>query len=203
MLKKIILTFLLLVGLDVWAGENYLNSVVISNNEGKPSIILRSDDEITKASKRVEADDKIVITLKNITQSPSISTLYKNGTLVNGLVIQNEGNDELKIYIEAPDISKADIIFEKPDSTPVKANTDKSKLIWSVISILLLLLLMRRNVKVDEPNINEIIIDREKALYQNFQKNITPSINYKLKGYRKHVLKGETIRSYEAFNSRL
>ena len=51
-----------------------------------------------------------------------------------------------------------------------------------------------------QQDINEIIKEREKALYRNFQKEVAtlPSINYKLKGYRKHVLKGETIRSYES-----
>ena len=51
----------------------------------------------------------------------------------------------------------------------------------------------------EKQDITEIIKEREKALYKNFQKEVAtiPSINYKLKGYRKHVLKGETIRAYE------
>ena len=51
-----------------------------------------------------------------------------------------------------------------------------------------------------KPDINEIIKEREKALYQNFKKEVAtmPSMNYRLKGYSKHVLKGETIRSYES-----
>lgn len=51
-----------------------------------------------------------------------------------------------------------------------------------------------------KPDINEIIKEREKALYKNFQKEVStmPSMNYRLKGYSKHVLKGETIRSYES-----
>ena len=61
------------------------------------------------------------------------------------------------------------------------------------------------NTKPAEPNIAELIKEREKALYKNFQKEVAtiPSINYKLKGYRKHVLKGETIRSYESRMSKV
>lgn len=58
-----------------------------------------------------------------------------------------------------------------------------------------------RNLTVEKPqkDINEIIKEREKNLYRKFQKEVSslPSMNYKLKSYRKHVLKGETIRSYE------
>ena len=206
MLKKIILTILILLGMEVYASDNYLNSVVISNDDGKASIILRTD-EITRINKEVESADKIIITLKGITQSPSINTFYKDTSAVSGLIIQNDGNNDIKIYVEAPEISKADIVFETPDSAPLKANTgaDKSKLFWGAAVMLLLLIVMRRSTKIDEPDVNEIIKEREKALYQNFQKEVAslPSINYKLKSYRKHVLKGETIRNYASSNARI
>ena len=56
-----------------------------------------------------------------------------------------------------------------------------------------------RPKKIIKPSINEIIKEREKAMYRNFQKEVKtlPSINYRLNSYSKHVLKGETIRSYE------
>lgn len=203
MFKKFLLTLILFSGISVFASENYLNSVVVSQNDGKTSIILRSD-EIAKVKKEVETADKIVVTLKGITQSPNINTLYKNIQDVNGLVIQSEGNNELKIYVEAPNISKADIVFETPNSAPIAVvnSIHEEKAIWSVISLVILLFIMHsaKNVKpAPEPDVAELIKEREKALYRNFQREVAtvPSINYKLKGYRKHVLKGETIRSYE------
>ncbi len=204
MLKKIVLTLILFTGLTAYAGENYLNSVVIDNNDGKTSVILRSD-EPAKLKREVETQNKVVLTLKGITQSPNINTLYKNASNVNGLMIQNEGNSGLKIYIDAPDISKADIIFDTPDSAPLKAadNMGESKIVWSVISIVILLVLMRsaKNITCKpavKKDINEIIKEREKAMYRNFQKEIAsmPSAHYKLKSYKKHVLKGETLRHY-------
>lgn len=210
MLKKILLTLILLTGVCAYANDNYLNSVIVSKTEDNTSIILRAD-EITKVKKEVVNPDRIIVTLKGITQAPSVDTLYKNISDVNGLVIQNEGNNEVKIYVDAPEISKADVVFETPDSAPITVinNVGEEKIVWSIISIAILLLIMRSakniNTKSAEPNIAELIKEREKALYKNFQKEVAtiPSINYKLKGYRKHVLKGETIRSYESRMSKV
>ena len=202
MLKRILLTSLILIGMSAFAADNSLNSVIVSKNDGKTSIVLRSD-EIAKVKKEVENVDRIILSLKGISQSPDINTLYKNTSDVRGLVIQNDGNNGLKIYIEAPEISKADIVFETPNSTPITVSDtfNEGKLIWSAISVLLLLIVMRsaRNINNVQKDINEIIKEREKNLYRKFQKEVSslPSMNYKLKSYRKHVLKGETIRSYE------
>ncbi len=204
MLKKIFVTIILFTGLSAFAGDNFLNSVVVDNNEGVTSVILRSD-QITKIKRDIESPDKIVLTLKGISQSPDINTMYKNASKVKGLAIENGKNNELKIYIEAPGISMANIVFETPDSAPVtvKSVVSEGKVVWCIISIALLLLVMRsarKPKKILKPDINSIIKEREKAMYKNFQKEISslPSMNYRLKSYSKHVLKGETIRSYES-----
>lgn len=204
MLKKLLVTIILFSGLAAFASENYLNSVVIDNVDGQTSVILRSD-QITKLKREIESPDKIVLTMKGISQSPDINTLYKNASKVKGLVIENAKNSELKIYIEAPGISMANIVFETPDSSPVtvKSVVGEGKVVWSIISIALLLMVMRSARKSKnkvKPDINEIIKEREKAMYRNFQKELSdaPKINYRLKSYSKHVLKGETIRSYES-----
>uniref|UniRef100_UPI00402A30CF hypothetical protein n=1 Tax=Candidatus Stercorousia sp. TaxID=3048886 RepID=UPI00402A30CF len=206
MLKKILFTLIIFTGLSAYAGDNFLNSVVIDNNDGDMSVILRSD-EVTKVKKEVESSDKVILTLKGIAQSPNINTLYKNARDVNGLIIQNDGNNDLKVYIEAPNIAKADIIFDTPNSAPITVSdsTDEERVLWSVISIAILLLVMRsaKNICTEPPkkDINEIIKEREKALYRNFQKEVAamPSIGYKLKAYNKHVIKGETLRSYSTY----
>ncbi|CCY62681.1 unknown [Clostridium sp. CAG:967] len=205
MLKKILLTLIIFTGLAAYAGENFLNTVVLENNDGAYSIVLRSD-EVAKVKKDVEAPDKIVLTLKGISQSPDVNTLYKNTPEVSGLVIQNSGNNEVKIFINAPDISKANIIFETPNSAPILVGEafEEEKIVWSVISIALLLLVMRSarsiSAEPEQKDINKVIKEREIALYRNFQKEVAsmPSMNYKLKSYKKHVLKGETIRNYES-----
>ena len=207
MLKKFLLTLILiLAGLSAFATDNFLNSVVIDNVDGETSVVLRSD-EVAKVKREIESPNKIVINLKGIKQSPDINTMYKNTTRVKGLAIQSEKNNELKIYIEAPEIAKANIVFETPNSAPITVSSavSEGKVLWCVVSIMLLLLVMKsaRNARPKapaKPDINEIIKEREKALYKNFQKEVStmPSMNYRLKGYSKHVLKGETIRSYES-----
>ena len=96
MLKKLLVTICLFSGLAAFASDNYLNSVVIDNNDGQTSVILRSD-HITKLKREIESPDKIVLTMKGISQSPDINTLYKNASKVKGLVIENAKNNELKI----------------------------------------------------------------------------------------------------------
>lgn len=207
MLKKFLLTLILiLAGVSAYATDNFLNSVVVDNVDGETSIVLRAD-EIAKVKREIESPNKIVINLKGIKQSPDINTMYKNTTKVKGLAIQSEKNNELKIYIEAPEIAKANVVFDTPNSAPLTVSSvvSEGKVLWCIISICLLLMVMRsaKNAKpkvVTKPNINEVIKEREKALYRNFQKEVAtmPSMNYKLKSYSKHVLKGETIRSYES-----
>lgn len=207
MLKKFLLTLILiLAGVSAYATDNFLNSVVVDNVDGETSIVLRAD-EIAKVKREIESPNKIVINLKGIKQSPDINTMYKNTTKVKGLAIQSEKNNELKIYIEAPEIAKANVVFDTPNSAPLTVSSvvSEGKVLWCIISICLLLMVMRsaKNAKpkvVIKPDINEVIKEREKALYRNFQKEVAtmPSMNYKLKSYSKHVLKGETIRSYES-----
>ncbi len=207
MLKKFLLTLILiLAGVSAYATDNFLNSVVVDNVDGETSIVLRAD-EIAKVKREIESPNKIVINLKGIKQSPDINTMYKNTTKVKGLAIQSEKNNELKIYIEAPEIAKANVVFDTPNSAPLTVSSvvSEGKVLWCIISICLLLMVMRsaKNAKpkvVTKPDINEVIKEREKALYRNFQKEVAtmPSMNYRLKGYSKHVLKGETIRSYES-----
>ena len=210
MLKNI-LTFLVLVfGLSAFAADNYLNSIVIENTDINEVIILRSD-ALAKIKKETENSDKIILTVKNIKQSPDINTLYRNISGASGLIVENDGND-LKIYIESPNISNAKVVFQTPNSAPITVSdtNEKSRFVWSVLSLLIMLFVIfnssrNSSAEQDKKDINEIIKEREKALYKSFQKEVAtlPSMNYKLKSYSKHVLKGETIRSYESRMSKL
>lgn len=209
MLKNILILCILFLGIPALAQDNFLNSVVLSKVDNRPTVVLRTDS-VAKIKKEIQSKDRMMITLKNVKQSNDISTLYKNVSDANGLIIQNSGNDT-EILVEAPDIYISDIVFETPNSAPIVVSDikDEGKLLWSIISVILFITIiagsksaMTKPVKKD---INEIIKEREKELYKNFQKEIAtiPSMNYKLKGYRKHVLKGETIRSYESRMTRI
>ena len=193
MLKKIILTLLIMTGMSAYAADNFLNSVVIDNADGQTNVILRSD-KLTKVRKEVESSDRIILYMSAIEQSPDINTLYKNATNVNGVAVQSLGNNDLKIYLDAKGISKANIVLETPDSSPitiVNRNNDE-KVVWSIISLVILFAAMSSAKKQVKPKSHdELIKEREMALYRNFQKEVDlmPSMNYKLKSYKKHVLR--------------
>lgn len=207
MLKKIFTILIILFGSIAFASDNFLNSLVIKRDDLGTSIVLRSD-EVAKVKKDVETSDKIILKLKDVKQSADITTLYKNVSDVNGLIVQTDGND-LDIYIEAKDISKANVVFETPDAAPaVVSHNDNGRISWSIISLVLFMVIAFSAKNVS--NVNNEFVDnnvknreREKELYKKFQKEVAtlPSINYKLKGFRKHVLKGETVRSYESRSS--
>lgn len=210
MLKNLLLFLVLIFGINVFAADNFLNSVVIEENDGNSSIVLRADS-VSKIKKKSDGTDRLVLTLKDVKAAGDVNTIYKNIFGVDGLIIQSDGND-LQIYIEAKDISKANIVFETPNSAPITVSNDASdgKFLLCLISALLVFLTVAsaKNITNAEPqqkDITEIIKEREKALYKNFQKEVAslPSMNYKLKSYRKHVLKGETIRSYESRLSKI
>lgn len=203
MLKKIILILFLFTGLSAFADENYLNSVIINNVNNETSVILRSD-AVASLKRKILAPDKIILTVKGLTQSPNITTLYKNTPNANGVTIQNDGDNSVIISIQAPDISKAGIVFETPDASPVlvSSKTDRQRTIWFFISLLLLVYALYSAKRSTDnsfiKDINELNKEREKALYQNFKKEIAllPDKNYKLKSYKKYVLNGGTLRNY-------
>ena len=211
MFKNLLIIFVLMIGLVAHAATNSLNTVVVSKTDNITSIILRCD-EVTKVKKEVVSDDKMILTLKNVVQAENINMFYKNITDVSGLIIQDDGNGDLKVFVEAPEISKANIVFETPNSSPITVinTSNKDMTFWGIALIILLGMFVKvlksffRESNTDyDPD--ELIKEREKALYKSFQREVSaiPSINYKLKGYRKHVLKGETIRSYESRMSKI
>lgn len=200
MLKKIILILVIFTGLSAFAADNFLNSVVIDNSDGQLSVILRAD-KLAKVRKEIETADKIVLYLYGIEQSPDINTLYKNTSNVNGVAIQSDGNNDIKIYLDAKGISKANVVLETPNAAPITvvSRTREDKILWSIISLIILFAAMRSAKKQTAPKSkDELLKEREMALYKNFQKEVDAMTvpNYKLKSYKKHVLKGETLRHY-------
>lgn len=200
MLKKFILITMLFVGLSAFAADNFLNSVIVDNNNGDLSVVLRTDSYV-KVKKEIESPNKVVLYIKGVMQSPNINTLYKNTSDVNGVTIQSVGNNDIKIYIDAKGISRANVVLEAPNYSPVTVVNSASdgKALWSILSVLILLIVIRSAKKQTVLKTPEDLIkEREMELYRNFQREVAsmPSMNYKLKSYNKHVLKGETLRSY-------
>ncbi len=172
-----ILIVMYFTGLCAFAASNYLNAVVLEGTDNSYNIVLRSDQR-TKIKKTVQASDRITLTLKGITAADNISTLYKDTAQVNSLVVENSGNGELKIYVQAPGIDKANVVFENPDSTPIAV--DVNSLFAKLLCITMLGGMIFIGVKSTrtlnshtyEPYYKRNIKDRELELYRNFKREV-------------------------------
>ena len=121
MLKKLLLILTIMTTITMnfaFANSNFLNSVVLEKGDDGYNIILRSDNK-AKVKKSFKSDDKITLTLNGITTSNDFNTMYKNTSEVNNIVVENTDANTVKIYIQAPDISKANIVFDTPNSAPI------------------------------------------------------------------------------------
>ena len=209
-MKKLILstfTFMVVVVAPSSAVDNYLNSVILEGTgSGSYNIILRSD-AIAMAKKTVESPDKISLSIRGITASDDIATIYRNTSAADGVIVENVGSNEVKVQVHGENISKANIIFESPASAPVVVTDGVSHkaLAWSIVALLVLCVIFAksRNIKVDS---NEKIIaavqknvrDREIAMYKNYRKEFLhhPRIDSKITSPRmKQVIRrADTIR---------
>lgn len=209
MLKRLILILTLIVTFTTAAANaagNFLNSVVLEKGDEGFNIILRSDNT-AKVKKSLQSSDKIVLTLQGITTSNDFNTMYKNTSDINNIIVENTDNDTIKLYIQAPGISKANIVFETPNSAPIPAvdNFASEKIAWSVISLILLLMAMKsaKNINTGNPIYDlhqKVIREREMEMYQNFKQELKhmPKMNYNVKNrsYTTNVARrNETLRT--------
>ena len=207
-MKKLILvlTTLLMTFTAAFAADNLLNTVILEGTEGGYNIILRTDD-IASVKKTVNATDKLTLEVKGITSSNSISTLYKNTSQADSVIVENVGNNTVKIHIHAKDISHSNIIFDTPASAPIVVSDKVSHntIAWSTVAFILLCIAFAksRNIKEDSASVIREAIekdmrDREIEMYKNYRNEMLtiPSIDYKIKNprIRETIRRADTIR---------
>ena len=209
-MKKILLTIIAICALTcsaVFAGDNFLNAVVLEGTEnGGYNILLRSD-AIASVRRTVESDNKIILDIKGLTASESMSTVYKNSPETNGVLVENIGNNEVKIHVHGEGISKANIIFDSPATAPVVVadKISKNTVLWSIFAglVLCILLSKSRNIAVDSnakirAGVQKNIRDREIAMYKNYRRELLtiPNIDHKVKNprVRRAIRQADTIR---------
>ncbi len=189
-----------------FAADNYLNAVVLEGTGSGYNIILRSD-AVASVKRVVENDNKIVLEVKGLTSSDNISTVYKNTSAANGVIVENVGSNAIKIYVQGKDISHADIIFDTPASSPVVVTEKVSKntICWSIFAgaVICFLFAKSRDIKVDprvkaKEAVQKNMRDREIAMYKNYRREMLtiPSIDYKVKNPRmkQAIRRADTIR---------
>lgn len=189
-----------------FASDNFLNTVILEGTGSGYNIILRSD-AIAMVKRSVESADKITLNIKGLSASDELTTLYRNTSSANGIIVENLGNNEVKIQLQGKNISNADIIFDSPASAPIVVSDGISHkaLGWSIFAIMALCFLFAksRNIKVDSSDrinaaVRKNIRDREIAMYKNYRRELLtkPSIDYKVRNPRMQqaIRRADTIR---------
>ncbi len=207
-MKKLLILFSILIlnAAAVFASDNLLNTVILEGTENGYNIVLRSDS-IAAVKRVISSDDKLTLDIKGLTSSDKLSTIYKNTSAANSVIVENAGNSEVKIHIQAKDIVKANIIFDTPASAPVVVSDSVSKDVigWSALAFVVLCFIFAKSKNIaDNPEeeieeaIRKNMRDREIAMYKNYKKELLtiPDIDYKIKDPRMQVTirRADTIR---------
>lgn len=202
----ILISILLINAVAVFASDNLLNTVILEGTAGGYNIVLRSDS-IAAVKRIISSDDKLTLDIKGLTSADNLSTIYKNTSAANSVIVENAGSSEVKIHIQAKDIVKANIIFDTPASAPVVVSDSISKdvIAWSALAFVVLCFVFAKSKNIiDNPEediaeaIQKNMRDREIAMYKNYKKELMtiPSIDYKIKDPRVQVAirRADTIR---------
>ncbi len=216
-MKKILLTLIICLFAafsSAYAADNFLNTVVLEGTGSGYNIILRSD-AVASVKRVVENSNKIVLDIKGLTTSDEISTVYKNTSAANGVIVENVGSNEIKVYVQGKNISSANIIFDTPASAPIVVTDKVSKntICWSVFAGLVLCFIFAksREIKVDprakvKEAVQKNMRDREIAMYKNYRRELLtiPSIDYKVKNPRmkQAIRRADTIRHLQRVANR-
>lgn len=216
-MKKILLTIgtmLLMISAAVASSDNFLNAVVLEGTDNGYNIVLRSD-AVASVKRVVENNNKIVLDIKGLTSSDDISTVYKNTSAANGVIVENIGNNSIRVQVQGKNISNANVIFDTPASAPIVVtdNVSKKMVGWSVVALVLLCFVFAksRDIKVDtgakvREAVQKNMRDREIAMYKNYRREMLtiPSIDYKIKNPRlkKVIRRADTIRHLQRVANR-
>lgn len=208
-MKKLLLTLTTLFFVSfgaAFAADNYLNTVILEGTNNGYNIILRSD-AIAVVKRSVVNPDKVLLNIKGLSVSDNLTTLYRNTSAANGIIVENAGNNEVQVQIQGKNVSKSDIIFDSPASAPIVVSDGVSKkaVWWSIFALFAICFLFAksRNIRVDSKDkinaaVRKSMRDREIAMYKSYRKEFLtkPSIDYKIKNARmqRAIREADTIR---------
>ena len=208
------LTILFTTFSSAFAADNFLNTVVLEGTGSSYNIILRSD-AVASVRRVVENSNKIVLDIKGLTSSDNMSTVYKNTSAANGVIVENVGSNAIRIYVQGKNISSANIIFDTPAAAPIVVadKVSKNTICWSILAGIALCFMFAksREIKVDprakvKEAVQKNMRDREIAMYRNYRRELLtiPSIDYKVKNPRmkQAIRRADTIRHLQRVSNR-
>ncbi len=207
-MKKLflILTILMFTITSAFAADNYLNTVILEGSESGYNVILRTD-ALANVRRIPEGENKLTLEVKGVRASNSLTTFYRNTSADNSVIVENSGNNTVKIHLNAKNAADANIIFDTPASSPIVVSDTVSRdmLLWSALAFVVLsgMFFMSKNIKDDpqkdiEEALQKNMRDREIEMYRNYRKEFLtiPSIDYKIKNPRVKdaIRRADTIR---------
>lgn len=132
-MKKIFLIFAIcLLGNNAFASDNVLQAIQVDGVKDSYNIILKSDD-VAEVKKTIQAPNKMILVLNGIRASKSINTIYNNTSSVDSVVVEPNGDDSVKISVQAANVANAGVHFDSlktplgvlDKSQPQKKATDE------------------------------------------------------------------------------
>lgn len=112
-MKKVFLVLFvcLFMAMSVSASDNVLQSVQVEPLGDSFNIVLVSDSTVA-VKKTVQAPNRILLSLRGIRASKTLSTVYKNVSNVDNIIVEPFGVDGLNIMFQADNASNASITFD-------------------------------------------------------------------------------------------
>jgi len=112
-MKKVFLVLFISIisAMSVFAADNVLQSVQVEASGDTFNLVLVSDSAVG-FKKTVQAPNRILLTLKGIRASKNLSTVYKNVSNVDNIIVEPFGVDGLNIMFQADNASNATITFD-------------------------------------------------------------------------------------------
>lgn len=112
-MKKVFLVLFisLFTAINVMASDNVLQSVQIEPMGDSFNIVLVADNSVS-IKKTIQAPNRIMLSLKGIRASKTLSTIYKNVSNVDNIIVEPFGVDGLNIMFQAENASNASVTFD-------------------------------------------------------------------------------------------
>ncbi len=112
-MKKVLFVLFvsIFMAMSVMASDNVLQSVQVEPMGDSFNIILVADNSVS-VKKTIQAPNRILLSLKGIRASKTLSTVYKNVSNVDNIIVEPFGVDGLNIMFQADNASGSSVTFD-------------------------------------------------------------------------------------------
>lgn len=197
-MKKLLITFSFLIAfmftsLAVGAKTNMLHTITLEKNGNGYNILLKTD-ATTKVTKKLLADNEIVLELSGIKSSDTVNALYKGTDSIDNLVVEKTGKSNLKIYITADNIRNSSVIMQSVNgqSIIVTDGFPLNKTLWSIFVLIgfgVIFAVCKKETEAEtQIGHHKDIKEREIALYREYRKNFEEDMNINSKNMKMHSI---------------